>query len=433
MNRRRPCTEAVTTCGNGASPLPAVRPGELRPALRRNAAALFVAFLAALLAACGAVPRLPQGVYVWQRVWDPALSAAVAATPAFGSSLRVLALQLGPGEQRVEPEPDWDALRWTGLPVTLVVRIDGSRGDLATRLPQPQQTLNALLDRWREHGIAPANLEIDYDCATAQLAAYAQWLAALRAGLPAGIRLSITALPAWRGAAELDGVLATVDLSVLQVHAVRSPAQGLFDATLARRWVADWSRRSGARPFLVALPAYGARLKLDGDGAVIAVESEQRLAQRSADTRELVVDPQEVAALIATLEAQRYANLAGFVWFRLPRDGDERAWSLRTLRAVATAQPLRAELRVAVTPQPGGALDLSVHSDGTLDAPLPWQLRVHGDCGVGDGANGYALLRENGLLLQRQRGDAPVLRAGTSRRIGWLRCVDPAAVRVTPE
>ncbi len=432
MNRRRPCTEARSARGDGALPRPAARSGELRPALWRGAAVVLT-LLAALLAGCGAPPRLPQGVYVWQRVWDPALSASVAATPAFASSLRVLALQLGPGEQRVEPEPDWDALRAAGLPVSLVVRIDGSRGDLATRLPQPQATLTALLDRWRGHGIAAASLEIDYDCATAQLAAYAQWLAPLRAALPAGTRLSITALPAWRAAAELDAVLAAVDMSVLQVHAVRSPAQGLFDAALARRWVADWSRRSAARPFLVALPAYGARLKLDEDGVVIAVESEQPLALRSADTRELVVDPQEVAALIAALEAQRYPNLAGFVWFRLPRDGDERAWSLRTLRAVAAARPLRAELRVALTPQPGGALDLSLHSDGTLDAPLPQQLHVYGDCGTGDGAGGYALRRDNGLVLQRQHNDTAVLRAGASRSLGWLRCADPAQVRVTPD
>ncbi|WP_257386224.1 DUF3142 domain-containing protein [Tahibacter caeni] len=407
-----------------------------RAQVRRRVAALLSVLVAALLlAACGATaspPKLPHGVYVWQRVWNPPLETSVAATPQFAGSLRVLALQVGPGARRVEPEPNWELLRSTGLPVTVVVRIDGSHGDLAAQATPLQQAVLAQLDRWREHGIVAAGLEIDYDCATAQLVAYAQWLAQLRAQLPPATALSITALPAWREAAALDAVLAAVDQSVLQVHAVQNPAQGLFDAALARRWVDDWSRRSAMRPFLVALPAYGARLKLDEDGAVAAVESEQRLARRSAAARELAVDPRDVAALIAALEARRYPQLSGFVWFRLPHDGDERAWALRTLRAVIERAPLRADLRVAVTLQSNGALNLTLHSDGTVDAPVPSRLRVHGDCSAGDGINGFTVQRDPGISLVR--GDtAAVLRAGTSRPVGWLRCADATAVRVTPE
>lgn len=431
MKRRRPCTEARPVSGDSAA-----SPRHERGRHRRAVVALLSVLVAALLlAACTALPpapKLPQGVYVWQRVWGPALEASVAATPQFAGSLRVLALQTGPGARRAEPEPNWSLLQKTGLPITLVVRIDGSSGDLAAQSAPLQQAVLAQLNRWREHGIVAAGVEIDYDCATAQLPVYAQWLTQLRPQLPPATALSITALPAWRDAAALDAVLAAVDLSVLQVHAVQNPAQGLFDAALARRWVADWVRRSATKPFLVALPAYGARLKLDEDGAVAAVESEQRLPQRSADSRELVVDPREVAALIVDLEARRYPQLAGFVWFRLPQDGDERAWTLRTLRAVIERTPLEADLRITVTPVSGGSLNLTLHNDGSVDMPSPPRLRVHGDCTVGDGVNDYTLVRDAGLYLRRADA-AGVLRAGMSRPFAWLRCADPAAVSVTPE
>lgn len=430
MKRRRPCTEIRPVSGDGAA-----SPRRERGRHRRAAGALLSVLVAALLlAACAAsppAPKLPQGVYVWQRVWGPALEASVAATPQFASSLRVLALQTGPGARRAEPEPNWSLLQKTGLPITLVVRIDGSSGDLAAQSMPLRQAVLAQLDRWREHGIVAAGIEIDYDCATAQLPVYAQWLTQLRPQLPPATALSITTLPAWRDAAALDALLAAVDLSVLQVHAVQNPSQGLFDAALARRWVADWTRRSATKPFFVALPAYGARLKLDEDGAVAAVESEQRLPQRSADSRELAVDPRDVAALIAGLEVRRYPQLAGFVWFRLPQVGDERAWTLRTLRAVIERTPLDTDLRFSATPLPNGSLNLAVSNDGSVDAPLPQRLRVHGDCTVGDGVNGYTLSRDAGLHLVR--GDAAVLRAGANRPLGWLRCADVAAVRVTPE
>jgi hypothetical protein len=431
MKRRRPFTDAPPTGDRRAESRP-----RGRGLHRRSFIALPCALAATLLlAACGAsppAPELPQSVYVWQRVWSPLLDASVAVTPQFVSSLRVLALQAGPGQRSAEPEPNWDLLRKTGLPITLVVRIDGSSADLAAQSVPLQQAVLAQLNRWREHGVAAAGLEIDYDCATAQLPGYAQWLAQLRPQLPPATSLSITALPAWRDAAALDAVLATVDLSVLQVHAVLNPTQGLFDAALARRWVADWARRSATRPFLVALPAYGALLKLDEDGNVAAVESEQRLPQRSAATRELTVDPREVAALVVELEARRYPQLAGFVWFRLPDEGDKRTWTLRTLRAVIERTPLEADLRITTMPVSGGSLNLIVNNYGSLDMPLPARLQVHGDCDAGDGINGYALVRDAGLHLQRAEATG-VLRAGASKPVGWLRCADPAAVRVTPE
>jgi len=406
-----------------------------RRRLLASACALALLVIAASLSGCTSSssppPSLPHSVYIWQRAWDPALVAAVGESREFAASLRVLVLQVDrTGHVATSQDVDWPALKSTGLPVTAVVRIDGSLSDERLRERVPG-LIDQELGRWRSEGYGGGTLEIDYDCATSKLADYARLLADIRASVLKTGTLSITALPAWRNAPELDAVLAQIDSSVLQVHAVRDPSSGLFDAGLAAQWIDDWSRRSATKPFLVALPAYGARLKLDPEGRIAAVESEQRLPQRSAGSRELKVDPREVATLIAQVSARAYPNLAGFAWFRLPREGDERAWSLRTLRAVIERQPLQSQLRVALLANTSGALDLVLHSDGTLDLPLPARLRVDGDCSAADGANGYSAVRGDSLYLERTE-DAD-LRAGSSRRIGWLRCREPAKVSVTAE
>lgn len=393
----------------------------------RRAVALLLAAIALLVAtACSRTPPppLPQAVYVWQRRWDAPLVDAVGKARGFANSLRVLALQID-GDRFVEAQVDWDAVHASGLPVTVVVRINGTRDPSAEWLVG---LLETQARAWAQRGGGYVDLEVDYDCGVARLERYAGLLRQIRGAIPAIRTLSITALPAWRDASALDGVLAAADLSVLQVHAVSRPDEGLFDGARARRWVADWARRSGRKPFLVALPAYGAQLKLDADGTVAAVESEQRLSRRSAATRELRVDPREIAAWIAQVRARRYPNLAGFAWFRLPREGDERSWALDTLRAVANGQALESRLRVHTAVAPNGAVDIAVQSEGTLDAPLPTRLVVEGDCTAGDGANGYRAVRGAGWRFERD--DAALLRAGSGRYVGWLRCADPARISV---
>lgn len=373
----------------------------------------------ALPAFAGIAEPLPAAdeVYVWQRQWDPALHAALAESRDFLSALRVLALQRDSRGAWTQASVDLAALAADRRPVTLVVRLDGSApdwpgADLAARL-------KALLQRWDEAGVHAA-IEIDHDCATGRLSAYAAALAALRRELPQR-RLIITALPAWSEAPALDVLLAQADESVLQLHAVQSPAAGLFDAALAQDWVAQWARRvPSGKHFRVAVPAYGTRLKLDADGGIAAVESEQVLPRRSAAARELRVDPRDVAAFLQTVREQPASSFAGVVWFRLPRANDRRAWALATLRAVSLQQPLQAEVGIERTLQPGGAIDLALSNRGTLDALAP-RLRIVGDACSGDGANGYRLLQEKGNLYLSTATDAP-LRAGGRRRIGWLRC-----------
>lgn len=100
------------------------------------------------------------------------------------------------------------------------------------------------MNEWKEAGIKLAGIEIDFDAPTAKLVEYQQLLRTLRQNLPAELKLSITALPDWLNSPHLPALLADADISVLQVHTVLSPQQGLFDSKLAKRWSTQYARIS---------------------------------------------------------------------------------------------------------------------------------------------------------------------------------------------
>ncbi len=265
---------------------------------------------------------LDQQLYIWQRQWRPAHEQALARSQASFSTLRVLALQAHPragwSRARIDPQQ----LRNDGRPVIAVLRLDGQLPRLDSQ--EIRQQARQLLSAWQAAGIQLQGLEIDHDCASARLPAYAQLLHELRAELPAVLTLSITALPARLESPALETLLAAADSSVLQVHAVSKPERGLFDPQQARRWATRYAARS-PKPFYLALPTYGVALVDDRSGAPL-VESEAPLAQ-AGPRRELSADPREVAELVAALRTVPPNKLAGLIWFRLPLAGDRRAWS----------------------------------------------------------------------------------------------------------
>jgi hypothetical protein len=278
-----------------------------------------------------------------------------------------------------------------------------------------------VLDTWREHGLNLAGMEVDHDCATARLPAYAHFLAALHARMNSGERLSITALPTWLGSADLDGVLAQADEAVLQVHAVQSPRAGLFNPSTARAWMADFAGRTH-KPWRVALPAYGTRVSWDEQGRIATIESERPTLVSGADASELFADPQVMQRFVAAMESDAPRGLVGIAWFRLPTDDDRRAWSMATWRAVLARIPLKASLLgVARSRSSAAWQDLVLINAGNADVSLPSLVRVNAACDTADGINGYSLQRTaHGLFLQRTQGG--LLRAGHQLNIGWLRC-----------
>lgn len=377
-----------------------------------------LAFLCLGAAALRPTPVLRQDAYIWQRVWTPAVSAALEQSNAFVDGWRVLAAETDANGYLTTIHADWAELAQTGRPVTPVIRIDG-RLDSWDPVHAADEVV-AIVGDLRSRGVPVAGVEIDYDCATAKLPLYTRFLAGLRPRLSA-VRLSVTALPAWLGSADLDGLLSETDEVVLQVHAVRDPRSGLFDPGVARAWVDAFSAHVHGQ-FRVALPDYGARVSWSPDGHLAAVESEMPRLMQGHDATELMAAPGDVAMLLASLREDRPHHLAGVVWFRLPTDDDQRTWSLATWQAVMRGVRPKASttvvLRVSSTP---GMSDVVLENIFPTDAMLPARVELPKTCSEADGANGYSLdgMGAGLALMRMQKG---LLHGHYSRLIGWARC-----------
>ena len=373
-------------------------------------------------------PALDQQLYVWQRQWTKAHEPALRQSRGDFSSLRVLALQAFPGAGWSRARIDPALLKADGRPLIAVIRLDGQLKalDQDEVIAQIQQVLGD----WQAQGLTPVGVEIDHDAGNARLPAYGKFLGQLRQVLPANVRLSITALPAWLDSPALPGLLETADSSVLQVHAVSDPRQGLFDPKQARRWAQRWNEVT-KKPFYLALPAYGVALLTQENGAPV-VESEVPI-DRAGEWRELLADPQQVAGLAVDLRADPPKHLAGLIWFRLPLAGDRRAWSLTTLGAVARGDNLDSRLALQWEEQ-GGLYDIRLVNQGNLDSPWPQRLTLAvGACDGVDALAGYTLQQTPGLLTFTRIQEGR-LAAGSQRAIGWARCtkIDQGGFNVYP-
>jgi len=383
-----------------------------------------------LLAACERqeAPALDQQLYIWQRQWTPAHDAALRESRESFSTLRVLALQAFPNDGWQRARIDAPLLKRDGRPLIAVVRLDGQ----LKALDQQQvsaQILQMLAD-WQAQGLTVSGVEIDHDAGNARLPAYSEFLVRLRGALPANLPLSITALPAWLDSSQLPALLASVDSSVLQVHAVSDPRRGLFDPGQARRWAKAWGRVSD-KPFYLALPAYGVALLPDADGVPV-VESEVPL-ERGGQRRELLADPQQLSRLATDMREDRPEHLAGLIWFRLPLANDRRAWSLSTLRAVARGDTLSSRLGLTFSDH-DGLQDIALRNVGNLDSAWPARITVKASaCEGADGLAGYALQQSADLLTFTRLRDGR-LPAGGQRAIGWARCafIDQGGSHVDP-
>ncbi|MBE7451740.1 MAG: DUF3142 domain-containing protein [Kofleriaceae bacterium] len=173
-------------------------------------------------------PGLRHEAYVWQRAWTGAVREAVRGAPAELAGLRVQLLEVDRRGQLGRPGVDAAALAAARRPVTAVVRIDGARLPAGVSLAPALDAIAA----WRRAGVLVVGLEIDHDCATAALPAYAR----LRSPPPAGwLRFGDGALPTWAGARPGPELAAAVDGAGGAAHAVRPRARGGEAAARARR------------------------------------------------------------------------------------------------------------------------------------------------------------------------------------------------------
>lgn len=384
---------------------------------------LFLLLAVLCLAGCEqATPQtLDNQVYIWQRQWLPAHQQALAASRGDFSLLRVLAAQAHPREGWINARVDLGMLRSDARPLIAVVRLDGQLP--ALDIPEITRQVRQLVGTWQAAGLRLQGVEIDHDCASSRLPAYQNLLQQLRHELPADLTLSITALPAWLDSPALPALLAEVDSSVLQVHAVSRPETGLFQPRQALQWAKAYGETT-SKPFYLALPAYGVALLENPDGGAPWVESEIRLPRAGA-RRELLAEPEQVASLLDELKHQPPAHLQGLLWFRLPLPGDRRAWPLTTLQAVVHGQPLHSDIQLSLEQQ-GPLAELRLTNHGNRSAALPRELQIAAqDCEAGDAIGGYRLQQPlgNPVTYTLQPNDTrPPLAAGQSLAVGWLRC-----------
>ena len=342
-----------------------------------------------------------QAAYVWQRNWTPGVRDAVAHPPAGIDGLHVLIAEVSPATHASasptasSPSPptltmmavDASSLAAAHVPITLVVRLEGSRPIADLSLDPVLRSADAL----RAAGVEIGGIEIDHDCATARLADYAYWLSARR---PTGYRFSITALPTWASSPALIDVAHAVDEIVVQVHAVRAPM--IFDANIAWRDLTRFAR-AVKTPMRVALPTYSAMVR----------------------DVEVSVDPDDVAVFVDRLAKTPIAGVGGIVWFRLPVEGDEQTWSRATFARIVARDPVAsagidARAKVELVAQGDQRFDVVVSNPTDALVEMP-PVHIAGDIGAADMVMGY---RE----LGSGRWEAPRRSLAHNERIviGWI-------------
>ncbi len=359
---------------------------------------------------------LVHQAYIWQREWSAAVVHAIRAAPGEITGWRVLLAEVYPSGAWHSVYPDITALLDSGRPLTGVLRIDGRTPlqllpDIAHELTVHWATVGAT--RW-------SAVEIDYDCPTRMLGGYVAFLIKLREVLPHDVSISVTVLPTWIGSNDLPHLIAATDRTVLQVHSVLNPRQGLFDPAVARRWIRSYAALA-SHPFLIALPDYGSRVSWDPYGRIIAISSESNELIGTPDSKELQADPVAVETLLRALQSSHPKQLYGVVWFRLPVDGDQRIWSTETWTRVIRTQPLSRRLELQLEPDSYGTHKLVLENTGSADELLPRAVVLTVRCAASDGEGPYSVERQEDRTVWR-RASARWLPVGHAISIGWSRC-----------
>jgi len=366
-----------------------------------------------LLAGCSHSVRkqpLTHDAYIWQRRWNVPVNQAVSESAPSIHTWRVLAAEVDAAGDWLNISVNQDSLRHTGRPVIAVIRMNRLQDKLAIQAA-------GLAARWNVRGI-----EIDYDCGTESLPRYREFLRLLRATLDRRYSLSITALPAWLSSRDLPALLSEVDESVLQVHSVMNPKQGLFNKTVALDWARKWSAQT-AKPFLIALPTYWSRVSWNEAGRVTAIESEVARFGADETSQELFVEPGEVSSFVAEMQRNPPPRMQGIAWFRLPTSQDERTWDMTTWKAVMQGRavpPARPGIRIEAGA--AGAREVYLLNPGAAAGRLPSQVIVSAQgCQLADAMPPYTLeWQNNGFRFELQ--SPGVLRAGREKLVGWVRC-----------
>lgn len=382
---------------------------------------------------------LTQEGYVWQRVWTPQVRAGVAEARGKFSGLTVLAAEVDWRDQQpaiTRPKLDFSLLASLGIPISLAMRLGPWPGPYETTDPRTQQLaiwLREIIKQAEMAGYPPAEVQVDFDAATAKLEGYQTWLTLLQqAATP--IPISFTVLPDWLNSPILKSMARQTGRFVLQVHAVEKAQREPQDPSLiqteqTKRWV-ERAAEFGV-PFRVALPTYRSVVGFNAEGKIIGIDSEgpRRAWPEQTELVSYVSPPEVIAGLVRDWMADRPAMLGGLLWYRLPVPEERRNWRWLTLEAVMAGRVPKPNVRVAMSG--ANPVDLMLQNQGAADAPWPDKIVAHlpeggGGIVAGDALAGYTLVldpAEPGRAEFRKVAGTPdaFLLPGDEKSLGWLR------------
>ena len=411
---------------------------------------LLVAVSLALTTACTrrstASGPLPQDIYVWQRVWNDQVVAALTKARELATGFAVLAAEIDLREREAKifrPNLDYAALKAAGRPISLTIRVDPFIGPFNENDYTAKAIIGLARDvvtTARDHDVHLAELQIDFDCGELKLDGYRTWLRQIRAAI-APLSVTPTILPSWLKHHALAKLAHECGGFILQVHSVALPrgvedTHQLTDPALAVDWV-EQAARVGV-PFRVSLPTYSYLVAFDATGKLCGISAEGPSARWPREARVVRWDaqPEAMANLLARWEHARSGMLRGVCWYRLPVAADNLNWSWRTLETVMQGRAPKHRLHiVASSSQPS---EIVAINEGEGDESLPKTISARWSTAkliAADALESYELkdgISKTTVRFQLNRsGEILRLPPNGRRQIGWIRCEPPTAIDVS--
>ena len=377
-------------------------------------------------------------VYVWQRQWDEVVSKALNQAAGQTSGFSVLAAEVnwkgGEVDREVRVAIDYGALKATGRPVGIALRIGPYSGPF-DKMDETASFLTglagSLVAEARQAGVEPVEMQIDFDCAESKLNGYRKWVEAFREEI-SPVPVIITVLPCWLKHRAFKALARAGDGFVLQVHSLERPKDPedpitLCDSKAAVRWV-EKAARNGV-PFRVALPTYGYLVAFDKEGRFIGLTAEgpSQTWDEGTILRNVSSEPVAMARLVQGWQEDRPCTMQGVIWYRLPVEIDSLNWKWVTLSAIIDGRMPRESLRVEVEyPEPELA-EIILVNDGETDqsAGASIEIGCEGEDVISaDGLRGYVVARtDSGSICFQHHGEKifSTIRVGEQWKIGWIR------------
>lgn len=357
-------------------------------------------------------------VYIWQRVWTPSINSSILHSRSEFPVLHILVSEMELSGKIIDANPDYSFLVSNQCKIIPVFRINGRSPDSSWNTVISH--IDTVINQVKKKNVSIQGIEIDYDCASSKLSDYAVVLHKIRQLIDSNVSLSITALPSWINEPNLPQVLIECNYSVLQVHSVSDPQNGIFNNKLAFNNIMQYNSITPV-PFRVALPAYSSLIQFDESGKAVLVENEiVRTFRNRSNAKECEVDPVIVNNMIHKLNKKSLNKLKGYVWFRLPVIEDRRSWTLPTLLSVVNNERLYSHLKI-ISERKNGIFDLKLKNEGNIDAMISSIDVSAVNCSIEEPLSNFSIIKVQSALCFTLLSPLKI-KAGHTIPVGWLKC-----------